>query len=353
MFNGGKGEKHTIEITTGTVVRAILLVVLVIFLYRIRNVVAIILVSVVIASALEQLSRWFIRNRVPRVLGIIAVYLITFLVLSSLFYIIVPPLFAEMSDFAVQLPAYLQANISNPYVAQFLPDMPPSTLDYVSNTIINFKSSFEGAAGGFFGAISYVFGGALSLVLIIVISFYLAVQERGIEDFLHIIAPPEYEVYLLDLWARSSHKIGKWLQGQILLGILVGVLVFLGLTILQVRYALSLAMLSAVFELIPMFGPVLAAIPAIAIAFIQKPILGLIVLGFYIIVQQFENHLIYPLVVRKTIGVNPIMVVLSLLIGNEIAGFFGFILAVPVAAILVEIATDITKHKQLIAGVDE
>ncbi|MEK7596151.1 MAG: AI-2E family transporter [Patescibacteria group bacterium] len=339
-------SKTTIEITTGTIVRALLLILLTVFLYRIREIVGVVLLAVVLASAIDPAARWLAHYRVPRVLSVIFVYFLTFFVLASAFYIIVPPLFSELSDFTVQLPSYFKSDASNQYLMKFFPELPSSLSDYFSDIFPTLNEPFQKAVGGFFETASSVFGGALSLVLIIVFSFYLAVQEDGIERFLRIIAPKEEEPYILDLWSRSRKKIGRWLQGQILLGVLVGVLVFLGLTILQVKHALLLAILSAIFELIPVFGPIMAAIPAVAIAFIQKPILGLLVLAFYVIVQQFENHLIYPLVVKKTVGVNSILVILSLVIGGKIAGFFGLILAVPIAAVLMEIADDIAKSKK-------
>ena len=138
------------------------------------------------------------------------------------------------------------------------------------------------------------------------------------------------------------------MQGQILLGILVGVLVFLGLTILQVKYALLLAILSAIFELIPIFGPILAAIPAIAIAFLQGPSSALAVLILYVIIQQFENHLIYPVVVKKATGVPPILVILALIIGGKLGGFLGILLSVPLATVLMEIMNDIASKKEIV-----
>lgn len=339
-------SKTTIEITTGTIIRALLLISLAVFLYWIREIVGVVLLAVVLASAVDPAARWFARYRVPRILSVIFVYLLTLLILVSAFYIIVPPLFSELSDFTIQLPAYFKTSVPNQYLMKFFPELPSSLSDYLNKVFPAINESFQNATSGFLETVSSVFGGALSLVLIIVFSFYLAVQEDGIENFLRIVTPKEKEAYILDLWSRSRRKIGRWLQGQILLGLLVGVLVFLGLTILQVRHALLLAVLSAIFELIPVFGPVMAAIPAVAIAFIQKPILGLLVLAFYVIVQQFENHLIYPLVVKKTVGVNSILAILSLVIGGKIAGFFGFILAVPIAAVLVEIFNDIEKSKK-------
>jgi len=170
-------------------------------------------------------------------------------------------------------------------------------------------------------------------------------------NFLRLVTPHEHEAYVVNLWARSQRKIGKWLQGQILLALLVGVLVFIGLTILDVRYALALSILAATFEIIPVFGPILAAIPSVIVAFIQSPTLGLWVILLYVIVQQVENHIIYPLVVRKAIGVPPLLVILALLIGGKLGGLPGFILAVPIAATIMEFTNDVAERKQLFGRV--
>ena len=129
------------------------------------------------------------------------------------------------------------------------------------------------------------------------------------------------------------------------MGLLVGTLVYLGLTVLQVRFALPLAVLASIFELIPIFGPIFAALPAIIIAFFQKPMLGLLTLVLFIIIQQLENHLIYPVVVRKTVGVHPIIVILAIIIGGQLGGFFGVLLAIPISAVVVEISNDIAVRK--------
>ena len=217
------------------------------------------------------------------------------------------------------------------------------------DTAILLEKSFESyvpiIGSGAIGAGSSLFGGAIMFILLIVISFYLSVQEHGIEKFLRIITPLEHETYILDLWKRAQRKIGRWLQGQFLLGVLVGVMVFLMLMILNVPHASILALLAAVFEIIPIFGPIMAAIPAIAIASLQSTTLGLLVLGLFVIVQQIENHLIYPLVVRKTIGVPPLLVVLAVVVGAKLGGFFGILLSVPIAAVLVEFLNDISARK--------
>jgi predicted PurR-regulated permease PerM len=197
-----------------------------------------------------------------------------------------------------------------------------------------------------FKTASTVFGGALSFVLIVVISFYLSVQEDGVRDFLKIITPVKSQKYVTDLWRRSQLKIGYWMQGQLLLAVLIGVLVYLGLVVLGVKHALLLAVMAAAFELIPVFGPILAAIPAIVVSSVDGGVTaGLLVTGLYLIIQQFENHLIYPVVVKKIVGISPIVVILALFIGAKLAGFLGALLSVPLSAALMEFVNDVQKDK--------
>ena len=325
-----------------------MLIVLFWLVYELRDAIKVVLTAIVIASSIEPAAHWFSRYRVPRIAGIIFVYISAFAFLGLVFYLIVPPLLSDVAGIFSSLPAYLDRTFNPGEILSFLPFLPDRFTDLFQDNIPEVGATLNQAASGFFRAASAIFGGALSFILIIVISFYLSVQEHGIENFLRVVTPKEYEGYVLDVWSRSRRKIGFWLQGQLLLGILVGVLVFMGLTILGVKYALLLGILSAMFEIIPVFGPIMAAIPAITVAALQSPSLGLWVLIFYVIVQQFENHLIYPLVVRKTVGVPPLMVVLSLLVGGTLAGFFGLLLAVPVAAALVEIANDIARKKDIV-----
>ncbi|MHB1086353.1 MAG: AI-2E family transporter, partial [Minisyncoccota bacterium] len=179
-------------------------------------------------------------------------------------------------------------------------------------------------------------------ILIIVFSFYFAVVETGVDDFLRIVTPKSHQSYILGLWRRSQHKIGLWMQGQLILAVLIAVLVFLLLTIFGVPHALMLAVIAGVFEIIPVFGPILAAVPGVMIAFVAGgPVLGITAAVVYVVIQMFENHLIYPQVVTRVVGVPPLLVILALIIGAELAGFLGVILSVPIAATLQEFVSDI------------
>jgi predicted PurR-regulated permease PerM len=205
---------------------------------------------------------------------------------------------------------------------------------------------FASMSGDPIGALATIFGGVVGLVLMFVFSFYFTVEEKGVEEFLRIATPAQHERYVLDLWRRVQGKIELWMHGQLLLGVIVAVLTFLLLTIFSIPHALVLAVIAGLFELIPLFGPILSAVPAVGIAYAAGgATLALTALGIYLVVQQFENHLIYPLVVTKVVGVSPVMVILALTVGVTLAGFFGVLLAIPAAALIQEIATDIDKHR--------
>lgn len=343
-------KKITINIATGTIIKVVFTILLLIFLYLTRDLIAVILLSVVIASGVEPAAVWLQKRKIPRTPAVIFIYLITFVAIGLMFYIIIPAIFSEFSSFVVKMDAYFERPAEQNVLDELLAVFPSSISGLLRNFAADASQYLENFKTDFSHGAASLFGGAVSLVLVVVLSFYLSVQEKGIENFLRIIIPIKHEEYIIDLWLRARRKIGLWLQGQFLLGVIIAVLSFLGLSILGIEYALAFALLAGMFELIPVFGPILASIPPIAVALSISPILALKVLILYIVVQQFENHLIYPLVVRKIVGIPPIMTILALVAGAKLAGLIGMLLAVPVVTILVEILNDIDHKKHRAAG---
>lgn len=334
-----------VTITTGTLLKTIVVLTLAWLLFILRDVVLIVLTAVVISSAVEPGVRAMTRRRLPRVLAVLLLYLFMFSAFFLLFYFFFPSVLKDFSTFAASLPTYLDTfTHSNAYITySSILGLPSSAELAGSDVIASFRGLFDfGIAGNTFSAATKIFGGLFSFILIVVFSFYFAVVETGVDDFIRIVTPRSHRAYLQDLWKRSQHKIGLWMQGQVILGLLIGVLVYLSLLIFQVPHALVLAVITAMFELIPVFGPILAATPAVIIGFVAGgPVLGITVVIIYVVIQQFENHLIYPQVVTRVVGVPPLLVILALIIGAELAGFLGVILSVPVAATLQELVKDI------------
>ncbi len=334
-----------IHLTSGAITRLVVWGAFFWLLYFIRDLVLVVLVSVVIASAIEPAVRFLSRYHIPRTPAVLIVYVAAFAFLVALVPLFFIPAIKDLSGALETLPQKIGS-------LSFLnaPDglfSSLSRLNYFSNFSNDLQGAFAGLSRGFFETVSLIFGGFFSFVMIVVISFYLAVQEDGIANFLRLVTPTRSESYIINLWHRAQRKIGLWMQGQMLLGLLVGVIVYLGLTILQIEYALILAIMAAAFELIPVFGPILASVPAILIGFSDSVARGLLVAGLYLIIQQFENHLLYPLVVKKIVGVPAIVVILSLVVGAKLAGFLGLILAVPAATVLMELLNDFEQRKKL------
>lgn len=343
----------TINISTNTLLRILLIGVLVFAFIKLIDIVLIVLTAIVIASFVEsgaaKLKR-FIKNRTMLVFLIYIVTITIFISLSSVF---VPVFVSEMSSLVSSLGQYIpDSSILNSFQPDTISGAKTVVHTLTSNASIgdvikSTQSLITTLSGGFFDIFGQAFGGALNLSLIVIISFYLSVKEKGIENFLRIITPADSEEYIIDLWQRTERKIGLWVQGQMLLGIIIGLLVYLGLTILGVKYSLVLAIITAFCELVP-FGIYLAVIPAVLFSYLDGGVsLGLMVFILYLILHQFENYLIYPLIIKKVIGISPLVVILSILIGANLIGFWGVVLAIPCAVCLLEFMDDIEKKKVL------
>ncbi|MDP4020852.1 MAG: AI-2E family transporter, partial [Candidatus Adlerbacteria bacterium] len=275
----------SISIAPRSIVIGLLLILLVGLLWFLRDLVLTLLVAVVIASAIEPGVSALIRRGLPRLLAVITTYLIVAGVFSTVIFFFVPPVLNDAATFLAQLPETISSFNFSEVAGGILPGDIAATLSS-ADFLRNVATSLAGSTGGALATLSAVFGGITSFVLIVVFSFYFSMQETGVDDFLRLITPTKEQAYVLSLWKRSQEKIGKWMQGQLILALIVGVLLYLGLMILGVPYALLLAVLAAIFELIPVFGQFLAAIPAIAIALVHGgPTEALFVIGLYVIVQ--------------------------------------------------------------------
>ncbi len=347
-----RSSEKIIQISSGTIVKALLIVLFFASLYFLRDLLLVVLLAIIIASAIEPGTQWFLRRRVPRILSVLLLYSAAVVILVVVFYFLFLPLLNQAASFLSTLPGYLgELQVWNPLQnTQFFSS--GSAIEGFSKNfslaqiVEQIDATISNLSKGFFSTASTVFGGVLSFLLVVVLSFYLSVESEGVSNFLRIVTPAKNEKYVLNLWKRSQHKIGLWMQGQVVLAIIVTMLVFLGLTLLRVDNALLLAVLAGMFEIIPIFGPILASIPAITLALVTNGMTSaLLVVGLYIIIQQFENQLIYPLVVRKIVGVPPLISILALIIGGKLAGFVGMLISVPLATMLIEFLSDIEKNK--------
>ena len=321
-------------------------------LYYLRDVLLVIVAAVVIASALEPLVRRMGKWHIHRVVAAIIIYLVLAVIIATVLVFFMPLLVNDAITFLSSVPRQISLEDIWSPIQDFGINIGPSVGSAIStislaDLVSSLQSAITGTSAGAFKTASFIFGGVFSFFLIIVLSFYLVVQEDGVENFLKIITPSNRHDYVINLWGRARRKIGSWLQGQIVLGFMIGILVYIVLTIVGIPHALVLAVLAGVFELIPIFGPIISSVPAILVAYSDRGTgTAILLIGLYLIIYQFESQLFYPLVVKKIVGISPIIVIIALVIGAKLAGMLGAIIAVPLAAALMEYVYDVEKRKK-------
>ncbi len=336
---------QSFHITTSTLFRFVGIILGLFLLYFLGDIVLALVFAVIIASALEPAIEWLKKRRIPRIASVVLLYGVIALFFAAMVYLIFPLISEELRTVSFSFPLIQEELFRE--LSRF-GELPFSSFfTEGSQLLFDAPEKFlQQLGGGVFNVASLFFGGIVSFVLIVVFSFYLATQEQGIENFLRLITPLKYETYALDVWQRSQKKLGYWVRAQILLGVLVGMLIFLGLTFLNVQYALLFALLAAVFEVIPVVGPILAAVPAVVTSFLVSPALGLFTVILYIAVQQIESSVIVPVVMKRAVGLSPLIVVLALVVGAKLGGILGILLAVPLTAIGAEFLNDWDKKKR-------
>jgi predicted PurR-regulated permease PerM len=203
-----------------------------------------------------------------------------------------------------------------------------------------------GAAGTVFGAVLGVLGGLFGFLTILIVTFYLLVEADSLRDTLLQLFPKDRRAAVAAASNEIVGKLSAWLVGQLMLGTIIGITSAIGLWLLGVPFFYVLALISGIGEMIPIIGPILSAIPAVAVAATVSVKKALLVIAFFVIQQQIENHVLVPKVMERQVGVSAVTVISALLIGGNLLGIVGAILAVPTAAILQVVLSEISKQRE-------
>ncbi len=344
-------ETKTISITTGTLIRTFMVVIFASLFLFLSKVVITLLVAVVLASAIEPWILFLKKYKMGRGISVSLIFLAILSLLFSVFYFLLPPLAKDVVEFLKHIPEMFQkvtffgndygfSDLSLYFEKLSKEITPEKIISTVKNLILG--------GGTFFQAGSAIISSLISLFLTFVIAFYLATEEQGVQKFLRIVIPSAHEKYVEDLWRRAQIKFAYWLRGQLLLSLIISILVYIPLLIIGLPFATLLAVFVFFGELVPMVGILIATIPALIIAFVSGGFsLVLVVLAIYVVVNFLENHVIYPSIMNKAVGVPSVLILIGVLIGAELAGIWGVILSVPLSAVLMELASDVEKRKSV------
>lgn len=306
-------------------------------LFIVRNTLLLIYVAALVAigfspvvAAIER-RRVAGRRRLPRWAAILIVYVALIGSIIGVGMMVLPPLIMQARELWSELPTLLQRGQQWLLERGLLAEQ-VSVRQAVEQT--------AGAAGGTDAVTTVVrtiwgfVGGVFGLLTILILAFYFLVDSAGLVNSFVRLFPRSERIRVREACLRVTTKVSAWLGGQLLLAAIIGSTAALGLWALDVPYFYVLALIAGIGEMIPVVGPLLAAIPAIAVALSVSPTTALLVAAFFVLQQQFENHILVPKVMERQVGVSAVTVILALLLGGSLLGIIGAILAVPTAAIL-------------------
>ncbi len=322
-------EKQTVTLSYSSIIKVVIVLLALFFLYLIREIIALLFVAIILAAAFDPWVDWFQKHKVPRSVSILMIYVIVIGILSLLVVLLIPPISEQVGQLAKNLPQYYERLTTS--ASQFAESGQQPSLPGVLQTL---STNLAGATKSIFSTITGVFGGLVSFIAILVIVFYMTTEESILKKFVQSLTPVKYKDYVINLINQMQKKIGLWLRGQLTLMLIIGIMTYIGLVILGVKYALLLALIAGILEVVPFVGPVISAVPAILVGFSDSLLKVILIIVLYFVIQQIENHIIVPKVMQKAVGLNPIIVIVAILIGAKLGGIAGALIAVPVAAAL-------------------
>lgn len=325
-------EELTVKISLSSILWAIAAVVGVYFLYRVQTIVITVLFSVIVMAALRPSVKWMERRlKFPKVLAIFVLYALFITIVSLALALILPPLFRELPNFvhALSLPPSLMAlyevsagnwtglNISISDVSTLLPQI---------------GTSF----GAIYAIISRTFSGVFTFVTVLVMSSYMMIDRDNLhKKIIWVTRDKKHLEMARQLVNDIEYQLGGWVRGQLSLMVIIGVATYIGLRLLNIPYALPLAFAAGCLEVLPNLGPTIAAVPAVIVAYITLgPAMAGFVVLFYILVQQFENNLIVPKIMKDNADVNPLTTIIVILVGVQLGGVAGALLSVPIYIVI-------------------
>ncbi len=313
-----------VEISHRTIIFTVLFLVLIWFLFQIRSILLELFVALLIMAILNPFVTRLSKYKIPRAISVLLVYLLLFGVIAFTVASIAPPLAEQSTIFASTLPDFMNrlgvsTVLSDQIVVQAISQIGtlPSQLAKVTIS---------------------VFSNFLSVITILIFALYLLLARDKLEDQLGPFFGEKYKDKVGRTIDSLEYKLGGWVTAQAILMLIVGVATYIGLTLLGIPFALPLAVLAGLLEVVPYVGPILAAVPAVLIGFGLSPIMGFAVIALAFLIQQFENHVFVPKLMQKSIGINPVVTLLALAIGFRLAGIVGILVAIP-TVITIEVFT--------------
>jgi sporulation integral membrane protein YtvI len=323
--------------------RGILLLIIclsVYFFYQVRAILFPFILAILLAYLINPLVEGLIDRGQPRIGALIFIFGLFITIFSFILITFFPAIIDELDALAHRLPDYamklegLIDHINIKYQRIDLPDTITTILDKSINRLEENTLEFiQKTSGVLLGLLSRMF----SLIMAPILAFYLLKDLEEVKEFLWSLLPKKRRKGIKVLLGRIDSSLFGFFKGQLLVSLLVAILSTIGLYLLNIKFYLIIGVIVGIFNIVPYFGPILGALPAIIIASFTSSKLVLMVVLLFFVIQQVEGGIIAPKIMGEEVGLHPIVIIFSLLAGGELLGIIGMLIAVPIAAIIKEL----------------
>lgn len=309
-----------VEISYKTIIFTAVFVASLWFLYFIRDIVLQLFAALLLMAILNPVVKKLSKFKIPKTLSIFTSYVLIFGLFGFAIGILLPPLLEQTTNLANNLPKYLNDSGITKYASGDVIKEIVSQLGSLPGQII--KAGFS------------LFANIINILTVLIFAFYLLLIRDKFDKNLESIFGKDKSIDASNLIDQLEKRLGGWARGQLLLMLLVGISSYIGFIVLGIPYALPLALLAGIFEIVPYLGPVVASIPAIILGFSISPFVGGAAIGLAVLIQQLENYVFVPKIMEKSTGVSPIVTLISLAIGARLAGITGMVISIPIVIII-------------------
>lgn len=318
-------QRFDLHIPVFTILKIVLAITAIWFLFQVKNILFLLFIALLIASLVNNGVVYLQKYIKYRTLAVVLLYGVFIAVVVLILVGLIPLLITQIGELHRSWPEY-----SARFLAVF-PDAWQSTLSewFALNNI-----DWQATVGNVLLTIKGFFGGVLNLIVVFALSFYMCLEENAWNRALGYLLPSHYAQQVCYIYNKVERQLSQWFQAQLVLCSIMGLLAYIGLTILGVKYALLLSILVFVGEIVPYLGPIFTSTLAVSFAFLQTPLTALIVLIWFVVINQIENHILVPNIMKRAVGLNPIITITSLLVGMQMAGVAGALLAIPTAIMI-------------------
>lgn len=336
-----KEDIKMVDVTWRSLLKVAIAIVIFYIVYLLRSIIVWIVLGLIVSTLLNPLIEILEKKKINRVGATIIVYLSLLIAIGLGVYLIVPPMLTEVQIFGSSFSQYFAK------IPSILSELGLGSFKSIISFNSNLNDSLMKISGNIFNIFASLFGSIFAGITVFVLALFMSIEKKEIAKAIELVSPREFEVEVLKRWERSQEHVVLWFGSRVLACLCVAVMTFILCALLKIKFALSLALLAGLLNIIPMVGPIISGAIVIFFALaisIPKAVIALVVL---VIIQQIESNILTPIFTKKMTGLSPVLVFLSILVGGALGGIIGAILAIPLAGIFFESLNDyLNKRKQ-------